>query len=128
MSQTVQVKVRDTDDAGNVLTALGDAGVTNVFGPSFAIDDPEALKEEARNQAIAEARAKAKTLAGELDVRLVRVVSFWENTNDYYPYPYGVAEARAVDSAVGFGGAVAPELPVGENEVTSRVSITYEIR
>ena len=124
VSQTVQVKVRDTDDAGAVLSALGDAGVSNVYGPSFAIDDPDALKEEARNMAIAAAREKGKALAQELDVRLVRVVSFWENSNDYYPY--GIAEARSFDG--GFGGDIAPELPAGENEITSRVSITYEIR
>lgn len=125
VSQTVAVKVRDTDQAGSVLTALGDAGVQNVYGPSFAIDDPDALKEEAREKAIAEAREKAKSLAKDLDVRLVRIVSFWENSDQYYPYE---ERAYALDSKNGFGGAIAPELPAGENEITSRVSITYEIR
>jgi len=124
-AQTVEVKVRDTAKAGDVLSALGNAGVSNLYGPSFTIDDPDALQDEARNEAIADAREKAKALAKNLGVRLVRVTGFWENTGDF-PMYYGKAEG------FGMGGDVAvssvPELPTGENEVTSYVTVTYEIR
>lgn len=125
-SQTIEVKVRDTAQSGDVLSALGTAGVSNLSGPSFTIDDPDALREQARAEAIKDARAKAKTLAKDLGVQLVRVTGFWENTG---PYPYYAESAKAY----GFGGADSavsstPEIPAGENEIISTISVTYEIR
>lgn len=122
-SQSIEVKIRDTAKVGEVLTALGQAGIENLSGPTFTIDDPEALKAEAREQAIEQARTKAKELAKDLNVRIVRVTGFWENSGGYYPY-----------YEKGFGGAdvaqsaVVPELPVGESEVQVMVSVSYEIR
>lgn len=126
VSQSVEVKVRDTGKAGDVLSALGAAGIKSVYGPSFTIDDPDALKGEARSKAIAMAREKADMLAKELDVRLVRVVNFWENSGGL---PY-TERAYGLGAGAAYGGdvAAAPDLPTGENEVTSQVSITYEIR
>lgn len=126
-SQTVSVTVRDTEQVGAVLSALGSAGVSNLSGPSFTIDDPDALYEEAREKAISEARTKAKTLAKDLGVRLVRVTGFWEN--DGYRYPYAFEEKAY---SLGGDGAMTapaiPQLPVGENEVSVTVSVSYEIR
>ncbi len=122
-SQSIEVKVRDTEKVGALLSALGEAGIENLSGPVFIIDDPEALKAEAREKAIEQARGKAKDLAKDLNVRIVRVTGFWENSGGFYPY-----------YEKGFGGAdaavssVAPELPVGENEIQVMVSVSYEIR
>ena len=101
VSQTVEVKVRDLSLTGKVLASLGEAGISNLYGPNFIIDDEDDLRAEAREEAIKEARAKAKELAKDLNVRLVRVVSFWENSGPVYPY-YGRAEAA------GFGGDPPP--------------------
>ncbi len=124
-SQSVEVKVRETDKAGEVLSKLGDAGVSNLYGPSFTIDDPEGLKAEARKQAIEDARAKAKALAKDLNVRIVRVTGFWENSGGYPTPYYGKAEGMGGDMAV---SSVSPELPVGENDIQVMVSVSYEIR
>ena len=124
-NQTIELKIRDVDAVGEILSLLGEAGVSNLYGPSFTIDDPDALKAEARALAIEDAQSKAKALAKDLNVRLVRVTGFWENSGGYYP-DYARAES------FGFGGDTAvssvPEIPTGENEVKSNVSITYEIR
>ena len=122
-SQTVAVKVRDTAVAGDVLSQLGGVGVNNLSGPSFTVDDPDLLKEEAREKAIRNAREKAETLAKNLNVRLVRTTGFFENTGRY-PTPY-LEKGFGTNSAV--GGTV-PELPAGEQEVAVSVSISYEIR
>lgn len=125
VSQTVEVTVRDTAKAGDVLQALGTTEVQNISGPNFTVDDAESVRAEARAEAIAEAKEKAKQLAKELGVSLVKVVSFYENQN--YPY-YGY-------DGMGYGGpeaamssVKAPSLPTGEQETTVSVSITYEIR
>lgn len=123
VSQTVEVKVRDTEKVGALLQGLGSLSVQNIYGPNFVLDDEDAVREEARDAAIKEAKEKAQRLARDLGVRLGRVVSFSENSG-YYPYPMydmmgkgGAAEASAP----------APELPVGENETSVSVMITYEI-
>jgi uncharacterized protein YggE len=125
VSQTVEVKVRDTAKAGDVLQALGSLGVQNVSGPNFMVDNDDSVKAEARKQAIEEARAKAKKLAGDLGVRLGAVVSYSEGGS--YPMPmYNQAYGKggvAMDASV-----AAPSLPTGENESKVTVSITYEIR
>ena len=125
ISQTISVKVRDTDKTGTILAGLTDQGIGNIFGPSFEIDDPETLERDARKMAIDDAEAQARELAKDLGVRLVRVVSFNE---------FGGARGVFFDAAVeefGFGGATkasAPEIPTGENRISSQVTITYEIR
>lgn len=121
--QTVSVKVRDTEKAGTLLAGVGEIGVESVSGLAFTFDDEEALLREARAKAIENAREKAKALAKDLDVRLLRIVSFSEFRNEPPFYKLGIAEAGAAD---GRGGA--PEVPAGENKITSTVSVSYEIR
>ncbi|MEK7558396.1 MAG: SIMPL domain-containing protein [Patescibacteria group bacterium] len=123
VTQNISVKVRNTDKAPAVLEGLAKAGITEISGPNFEIDDDEALKAEARRKAIADAKEKAGILARDLGVSLVRIIGFSEGGN--YPIYY----AKALESADGRGGAVSsPELPKGENKISSSVTITYEIR
>lgn len=124
VSQSISVKLSDTAQVGTILGGLGELGVQNISGPNFEVDDIDAVRAEAREEAIAEAREKAKMLAKDLNVRLVRVVGFWEDNNPYY-----YAENRAYGLEGGYGGDMGvPSIPVGENEVMSRVNIMYEIR
>lgn len=124
VSQTVEVKVRDTAKAGEVLAALGGIGVQNISGPEFVVDDETEVLAEARAEAIEEARAKAKELAKDLGVRLGKVVSFSESGAGYPKYYEAYGRGGAGDAAV----QAAPSLPVGENESEVTVMITYEIR
>jgi uncharacterized protein YggE len=128
VNQTIQVKVRNLEKAGELFDSLGTAGVKNVDGLSFSIDDIDSVKAEARAEAIAEAKAKAEKIAKDLGVRLVKITSFYDSSDDQY-FPY------AREAALGMGGDMmsikaqsAPEIPKGEQTVTASVSITYEIR
>ncbi|MFA6257205.1 MAG: SIMPL domain-containing protein [Candidatus Paceibacterota bacterium] len=126
VSERISVKIRNVDKSGAVVTGLGTAGISEISKPEFTIDDTDKLKAEARKLAIDEARAKAKVLANDLGVDLGKVVSFYDE-RDYIPPMYGgmgLMEAKA-DMAM---SAPAPELPTGENKITSSVTITYEIR
>lgn len=123
-THNVTVKVVDTENAGQALAVAGDNGATNVSSLSFTVEDEDALVNQARAKAIADARAKAKQLAKNLDVRLVRVIGFYENSGPRPMY----------ESAVyGMGGdamksSSAPTLPTGENKTTVTVNVMYEIR
>ncbi len=125
--QTTTVKVRDTAKAGDLLTGVGGKGATEVSSLDFTFDDPDAVQKAARDEAIADAKEKAETLADSLGVRLVRVVSFNENGGGY-PTPMYYSKDMAVSQAGNESRAIAPDISVGENKVTSNVSITYEIR
>lgn len=125
VNETITVKVRKVDDAGKILGAVGGAGVTNVSGLSFTVDDQTGIEREARAEAIADAKEKAEALAKDLGVKIVRIVSFSEN-NGGYPIPmYAKTE-------MGMGGADAvsnvPTITPGQNKISSNVTITYQIR
>lgn len=126
VSQTTLVTVRAVDTAGVLVDELGKAGATNISGPEFTIDNDDKLKIEARQKAIADAKDKAEQLASDLGVRLVRIVSFNENSGGGMPMPYYRAEMAVANDA---GKATPPTtFSTGENKITSDVSITYEIR
>ena len=124
VSQTVTVKIRNTDMAGEALQALGTAGVQNISGPNFAVDDDSEVMEEARGKAIEDARKQAKVLAKQLGVRLGDVVSFSES-GGATPY-YGMGGGVMMDMAV--RSSMPPPLPQGQEESVVNVSITYEIK
>lgn len=123
ISQTTEVKVRDTAKAGELLSGIGSFGVENISGLSFTIEDEDELLREARQQALADAKTKAEQLAEDLDVRIVRVVNF----NEYGSGMYARFESAQSDAAYG-GTAGVPKIAPGENRITSQVNITYEIR
>jgi uncharacterized protein YggE len=124
--QTLEVKVEDPKKAGELLTGVGGKGASEVSSLSFTIEDEDALRSEAREQAIAEAKEKADALASQLGVSVVRVVGFYEDSYGY-PMPYAARGGMAMD-AMESTKAVAPSLPTGENKITSNVNVTYEIR
>lgn len=124
VSQSVSITVRNLDLVNNVVAALGQSQVSNMYGPNFAIDKVDDLTALARKQAIDKARAKAEVLARDLGVTLVRIVSFSEGGNSPIMYATkSVGMAMAAPAA-----APAPELPQGEQKITSSVTVTYEIR
>jgi len=124
VNQTISVKVRDTEKAGELISGVGERGATNVSGVEFAIDDEEAIRAEARESAISDAQEKAEKLAEDLGVKIVRMTGYFEDQGGYPIYGYGGAEMDAAVST----RSVAPAIPVGENTVTVQVNISYEVR
>lgn len=122
VTQSVVVKVRDTAKAGNLIAGVGERGATDIGGLSFTIDDADALKVDAREKAITDAKAKADVLAAQLGVKITRLVSYSENSDEYMPYVKTME--MSADAASAFGGA---ELPVGEESTKVRVQVTYEV-
>jgi uncharacterized protein len=125
VSQYVTVKARDMAKAGTLLAGVGGLGATNISGLSFIIDDVEPSKDEARNKAIADARAEGQNIATQFGMTLTRMTGYYE-TEDYYSEPsYSSYE---MDMAKGESyGAPTPVVPAGEQEITSTVNVTYEI-
>lgn len=118
----LEVTVRDLERAGTVLNGVVKAGANEVSGFRFAIEHEEALRQEAREQAIRKAKEKARAVTDSLEVKLARIVSFYESGGGIIP-PY----ARAVALEAGFGCA-SPDVQPGTQEIQVNVTITYEVK
>ncbi len=127
VSQTIQVKIRNLDKAGSILDTVGGLGVQDVNGLTFGIDDIDTVKAQARNMAIENAKTKAQTLAKSLGVKLVKITSFYDQTDDTYPI-YAAEGMSASYAMAKVAPAPTTEIPSGEQKITARVSISYEIR
>ena len=123
VSQNVNVSVKDLTKTETVAGILGKDGVTSISGPNLGFADDHEVQNEARDQAIADAKVQAQKLAASLGVHLVRIVSFNENGGgNVMPMAYGAKAMTASDAAT------PPSIPTGVQSVTDTVSITYEIR
>jgi uncharacterized protein YggE len=126
VTQNIAVKVRDLDKTGTMLSLASEKGATNLSSLEFTIDDTDALKELARADAIKDAKAKAEELAASLDVKLIKMVGYFEDENMPTPYfNYGMGGDMMMKSE---SSSFIPEVPVGENITKSRVTLTYQIK
>jgi uncharacterized protein len=123
VEQSMQVKIRNLDEAGNIIDGVVSAGANQVSSFNFTIENPEELQSQAREKAITAAKEKASNLKSQLGIRLGRIVNFVEGGN-YYP----MYEAKALDSSIAGRGGAVPSLPSGESEITVNVTITYQIK
>ena len=121
---TLTVKIRKIDAVGNVLKTAAGLGVSEISSVLFSIDDPDALKQQARVKAFENAKAKAQTLADAGGVRLGKIVSFKEEETSLPPWIYG----REVESDKSVGGAVAPTIEPGTQDVIITVIVVFEIK
>ena len=119
-SNSVNLKVRDIARLGEVLDALVASGANNVNGPSFGIDQPEAVYDEARRKALEQGRARADMYAETLGLRVRRIVSISEGGRIHAPQPMYAMRAMAMDAE---STPVAP----GENTLTANLEIVFEL-
>jgi len=122
-SNTVSIKVRDIGKLGKVLDALVASGANQVNGPSFEIDEPEVVYDEARRGALEKAQQRASMYAKSLGMQVKRIVSISEGAGFQPPRPMMMmAKAEAYDRA----GASAPVSP-GETTLTANLDVVFEL-
>ena len=121
VNNMVTVTVRKIDDLGELLDVAVSSGSNTINGISFSVAKPEAMLDEARKAAVADARRKAEIYAAAGGFKLGNIVSLSEGVNMPQPMPYMTKAARAEDAAT---------VPIaqGEQSLTVDVSITYEIK
>ncbi|MBN6152028.1 SIMPL domain-containing protein [Xanthomonas sp. AmX2] len=120
-SNTVSLKVRDIARLGKVLDALAAQGANQINGPSFEIDEPEPLYDQARLEALKKAQARAQTYARSLGLRVRRIVSISEGGGGGAP-PMPMMRAMAMDKAQ----AETPVAP-GETTVSVNLDVVFEL-
>lgn len=128
ISQSVEVKIKDFAKIGDVLNGAVEAGANSISSFHFTFDDPIALTNEARVEAIAEAKRKAKLVASAGGFRIGRLLSIEEG--GFYPYDNYNSKANfgvAYDSAESVR-ALAPSIEPGSEELIVNVTLRYEIK
>lgn len=121
-TNTVQATVRDIGDLGDVLDALVASGANQVHGPSFDIDDKDAVYDEARRAALEKARARAQMYAEALGMRVRRIASISEGGGFGPPRPM---QMMAMDAAQE-SRASTPISP-GESTLTVNLDVVFEL-
>jgi uncharacterized protein YggE len=120
-ANSVQVTLRSLDQVGAIVDAVTAAGANRVDGLSFAVENQEAPKGQARALAMQNARVKADQLASLAGVRIVSVKSIQESDASATPVR---AQPQAAYAAAP-GAAPAPPVEPGTQEVRTQVSVTY---
>ncbi len=117
----LQVKFEYLDRVDEIIAGAINSGANNVSGLLFSVSNEEDLKAEAREVAIEKAKEEAKIIADSLGVRLGRIIDFSES-RQFQPF-------RA-DDRIMMEEAEAGRVPIelGENEIISSVTITFEIK
>jgi uncharacterized protein YggE len=114
VSNMLEVTIRDLNSVGRVLQAATSAGANNVWGINFEIENNDALKVQARAQAVQRAQQAADQLAQLAGVKLGKVLSVSEGESGGGGGPVAMyARAAAND-----------EMPVERGEI----SISYAVR
>lgn len=123
VTNTVSVRIRNMDSVGGVIddAAIAGGDETRINSIQFTIDDPTALQAEARVDAMADAQAKAATLADEGGVTLGDPISISESSGSTPPTYYDDRNKYAAEPAY--------ETPIetGTLEVRVTVSVIYAI-
>ncbi|HBK47196.1 MAG TPA: hypothetical protein DDZ67_12345 [Xanthomonadaceae bacterium] len=119
-SNTVSLKVRDIAKLGKVLDVLAAQGANQINGPSFEIDQPEPVYDEARLAALQKAQARAQTYAKSLGLKVRRIVSISEGQGGGMR-PVPMMRAMAMDKA-----EATPVAP-GETTLSINLEVTFEL-
>lgn len=127
VSQSLDVKIRNLDSVGSIIESAGKLGANQVGSLSFTIDDPEVIKQQAREKALLNAKEKAGDLAKVAGVKLGKLVSFTENANSSGPIYYDSYKLSAPTGMGGAEAAPAPAIAPGSQDVVVNVTVTYEV-
>ena len=118
---TVTVKSDEIDQVGPMLDALVRAGVNNINQVRFTVKDPKNALNKAREDAIREAREKAKSMADAAGVKLGPLLSMTENSGGFNPQPvFARASVRDVASA-------STPISAGDQTLSVSVNLSYGI-
>ncbi len=119
VDNTVSITIRDLTKVGAVLSASVDAGANNIYGVSYSVADQVALEAQARDKAMADAKARAAQLAKDAGTTLDGPISISEAVNSG-PVPYFAARDAMAASA-------SAPVPVqsGQVSVQIQVNVTY---
>lgn len=127
VNQTLDITFDNVENANKGLDIATAAGANSIGGVQFTFDDAkkEELEEQARMQAIENAKKKAEKLANAAGLKLGRVMNVSESMMGGEPMPmYERATMNMAKDAVAVAEPV--QLNPGESKVVIQVYLSYE--
>ena len=118
----VNVRFRDIARSGPILDALVAQGANQINGPMLTIDRPEAALDEARVQALTNARARADLYARSLGMRVARVLAVSEAALGPIPLArVGMVRGMAANQDA------ATQIVPGEQTLSVSLTVSFEL-
>lgn len=111
-SNVVNVRLRDVSALGSVIDAVTGAGANRLNGIGFELSDRQAAIDEAREGAVADARARAELYARAAGVTLGPVITIRESEQHAQPF-MARAAMESMDST-----------PIAEGSVAIRAQVS----
>ena len=112
-SNTLSIRVRDLGGLGAVLDGVIGSGANQMNGLSFTLSDPRPIEDQARINAVQDAKAKAMLLAEAAGVSLGPVLTISEGSGG------GPAPIQMRREAM-----MASDVPIAAGEVDVRINVT----
>lgn len=127
ITQTVDVKIRDFNKIGDILSGVVKNGANNVSQLSFTMDNPTKAQDEARAEAISKAKVKAESIASAGGFSLGRLLSIEEGSSSpIYPM-YGMGGGLDMAKSIRSEAVPTPTIEPGSKETNITVTLKYEI-
>ena len=121
VNNSFHITLRQADKLGALLQSAVSAGANQINGISYSIADPSGPQDQARVNALADARARAEQLAKNAGASLGSPIQI--SATAYMPGPGPVP---AMSAGVG-GGANVP-VSIGSLDILAQVTVTYTLK
>jgi len=125
VSEDVTITLHDTNKANTVIDTITKDGAENISGPSLTFSDTkqQQLENEARKQAITDAKQKAQSMSQAAGIHLGRIINIQEGDNSQ---PI-IRPLMMNNVAAGTAKSVPTQINPGQNSITATVTLSYEI-
>ncbi|KKU11089.1 MAG: hypothetical protein UX65_C0001G0042 [Parcubacteria group bacterium GW2011_GWB1_46_8] len=126
LHQSIVCKIRkDLSKVGSIIGGLTDAGANSIESIQFSLSDEAKieLETQAKSKAISDAKVRFEGLRKEFKFRVLRLT----NVQDTPAWASDTMRSYAMKEGIEGGGAPAPIEP-GSGELTSYVTLTFEIK
>ena len=122
-STSLEITIRNFDNADEIIAAMTAFGATNLYGPNLTVDNQklEEAKSRARADAVENARKKGEELAKLSDRKLGKAVKIQEQGDFGYPVPLlARSEADLMEKTT--------QIQPGQNEVTINLQVDFALK
>jgi hypothetical protein len=117
-SISVDITLRDVSKSSGLTDLLAKSDTSNIYGPSYSLNEGEPDKTALLKEAFDNAKAKASSLAGDMGLKIGKIKSVVE----------GVDYNTPIYSAKGMGGAGGGGMESGSSSVSATLTVTFELQ
>jgi len=125
ISANLMVTVRDLDKINPVIDQAAAMGINTIGNLNLTVNDDrlKVLQQQAREEAVKEAKSKAESLSSAAGMKLGRIINIQES-EPFSPRPI----MMTADLKTASGGGESTNIQPGSTDITSTVTLVYETR